>query len=158
MNAYEYGCRTPRYQGKFHRMTYVSTWLAVAAFAVVAAGILGGMIVVSWIIRPSVPELGKSMAYESGEPPTGTTRIRFNIQYYMVGLLFLIFDVETAFIVPWVVVYRSAIAEAGIWHALLPMLAFIGTLLAALIWAWRIGALRWVRTAAMRPRRGVGSE
>lgn len=139
-------------------MSYFSTWLAVAAFAVIAALILGGMIVASWILRPSVPEQGKRVPYESGEVPTGTTRIRFNIQYYMVALLFLVFDVETAFIVPWVVIYRSAVAEVGLWHALLPMLAFIGTLLAALIWAWRIGALRWVRTAPLRPDRGVSRE
>lgn len=139
-------------------MTYLSTWLAVAALAVIAAGILGGMAVASWILRPRVPEQGKTAVYESGEVPTGTTRIRFNIQYYMVALLFLVFDVETAFIIPWVVIYRSAIAEVGIWHALLPMLVFIGTLLAALIWAWRIGALKWIRTANLRAEGGVANE
>ena len=139
-------------------MSYLSTWLTVAAFALVAAVLLGSMLVISWMLRPTVREQGKSAVYESGEVPTGSTRVRFNIQYYMVALLFLVFDVETAFIIPWVVVYRSAIAEAGLWHALLPMLVFIGILLAALVWAWRIGALRWIRTAPTAVERRMTHE
>ena len=134
-------------------MTYLSTWMAVAALAVVALIIILGMIVASTIIRPRVPEQSKTTVYESGEVPTGSTRTRFNIQYYMVALLFVVFDVETAFIVPWVVIYREAVREVGILHALVPMLVFIGTLLAALVWAWRVGAIKWVRTTDVR--RGV---
>lgn len=137
-------------------MTYSSTWLAVAAFALVALLIPIGMIIVSRVIRPQVDEPGKQEVYESGEVPTGTSRTRYNIQYYMVALLFLIFDVETAFIIPWVVIYRDAIGEVGLAPVLLPMLIFLGTLFAALIWAWRTGALSWVRQeAAPRNRRGL---
>ena len=127
-------------------MSYLNTWLAVAALLLVALGIVGGMLLASKILRPRVTEQGKVEVYESGEVPTGTTRVRFNSQYYLVALLFLVFDVETAFIVPWVVVYQSAIAEVGLAHALVPMLVFLGTLLAALVWAWRIGAIAWVRS------------
>ena len=126
-------------------MTYLSTWLAVAAFALVVLLIPVGMVVVSRLLRPSVEEPGKAEVYESGEVPTGSPRTRFNMQYYMVALVFLVFDVETAFIIPWVVIYREAIAEVGLVHALVPMLVFLGTLLAALVWAWRIGALQWMR-------------
>lgn len=137
-------------------MTYSSTWLAVAAFALVALLIPIGMIIVSRVIRPQVDEPGKQEVYESGEVSTGTSRTRYNIQYYMVALLFLIFDVETAFIIPWVVIYRDAIGEVGLAPVLLPMLIFLGTLFAALIWAWRTGALSWVRQeAAPRNRRGL---
>lgn len=138
-------------------MSYFSTWLAVAAMALIVGGILVGMVIISKLLRPSVPEQGKREVYESGEVPTGTTRIQFNNQYYMVALVFLVFDVETAFIVPWVVVYRDAIAEVGLVHALAPMVVFIGVLLAALVWAWRIGALSWVRIAP-RLARGVAHE
>ncbi len=134
-------------------MTYLSTWVAVAALAAVALMIIFGMIVASMIIRPRVPEQSKNTVYESGEVPTGSTRTRFNIQYYMVALLFVVFDVETAFIVPWVVIYREAVREAGIVHALVPMLVFIGTLVFALVWAWRVGAIKWVRTSDVH--RGV---
>ena len=141
-------------------MTYLSTWMAVAAMALVAGLILGGMAIASWILRPRVPEQGKSAVYESGEVPTGTTRTRFNIQYYMVALLFLVFDVETAFIVPWVLIYRQAVPEVGLAHALVPMLVFIGTLLAALLWAWRIGAIQWSRRQlhTAPANRGAGHE
>lgn len=136
-------------------MSYLSTWLAVAALAIVVVIILVGMLIASAAIRPRVIEEGKTAIYESGEVPTGTTRIRFNIQYYMVALIFLVFDVEVAFIVPWVVIYRDAVTEVGLAHALLPMLAFIFTLLAALVWAWRIGALKWMRSIPYEARRGM---
>ncbi len=124
----------------------MSEWIAVGALAFVAVLIPVGMMVVSALLRPSVPEQGKRSTYESGEVPTGTTRIRFNIQYYMVALLFVVFDIETAFIFPWVVIYTDAIAEVGLLHALGPMLVFIGVLVAALVWAWRTGAVQWIKS------------
>ena len=124
----------------------MSTWIAIGALALVGLLIPLGMIAVSWLLRPSVPEQGKRAVYESGEVPTGTTRIRFNIQYYMVALLFVIFDVETVLILPWVVSYGDIVREAGLFHALAPMLAFIGILVAALAWAWRNGAVQWIRS------------
>ncbi|MFW6436236.1 MAG: NADH-quinone oxidoreductase subunit A [Halococcoides sp.] len=121
-------------------------WIAVGAFAVVAIAIPLSMMAVSALLRPSVPEPGKRATYESGEVPTGGTHVKFNIQYYMVALLFVIFDIETVLVVPWAVVYTDAIDIAGFARALVPMLAFVGILLAGLAWAWRNGAVRWVRS------------
>jgi NADH-quinone oxidoreductase subunit A len=121
-------------------------WIAVGALAVVAVAIPMAMMVVSRLLRPSVPEQGKRAVYESGEIPTGDTRIKFNIQYYMVALLFVVFDIETVLIFPWTVIYQEGVAEAGLADALLPMLLFIGILVVALAWAWRNGAVRWVRS------------
>ncbi|MFB6069045.1 MAG: NADH-quinone oxidoreductase subunit A, partial [Halobacterium sp.] len=72
----------------------------------------------------------------------------FNIQYYMVALLFVVFDIETVLIFPWTVIYRDALAlpGVGLTEALAPMLVFIGVLVVGLAWAWRKGAVRWVRT------------
>jgi NADH-quinone oxidoreductase subunit A len=121
-------------------------WIAIGALALVGVLIPLGMMAVSALIRPSVPEQGKRAVYESGEIPTGDTRIRFNIQYYMVALLFVVFDIETVLIFPWTVIYRDAVAgEAGLVAALVPMLVFIGVLVVGLAWAWRNGAVRWVR-------------
>lgn len=128
-------------------------WIAVGALALVALAIPFGMIVVSSLLRPSVPEQGKSLIYESGEIPTGTTRIRFNIQYYMVALLFVVFDIETVLILPWTVIYRDAVANAGIVSALVPMLVFIGVLAIGLAWAWRNGAVRWIKSPRAERRR-----
>ena len=123
----------------------MNPWIAIAALAAIAVLIPLGMMAVSWLLRPTVPEQGKRATYESGEIPTGNTRIRFNIQYYMVALLFVVFDIETVLIFPWTVIYRDAVASAGLVPALVPMLVFIGVLVVGLVWAWRNGAVRWVR-------------
>ncbi|WP_435195358.1 NADH-quinone oxidoreductase subunit A [Natronomonas sp. EA1] len=119
-------------------------WIAIGALALVALVIPMSMVVISSLLRPSVPEQGKRAIYESGEIPTGNTRIRFNIQYYMVALLFVVFDIETVLIFPWTVIYRDAVTQFGLGAALVPMLVFIGVLLIGLGWAWRNGAVRWV--------------
>ncbi|PSQ08780.1 NADH-quinone oxidoreductase subunit A [Halobacteriales archaeon QS_5_68_33] len=121
-------------------------WIAIGALGLVALAIPVSMIVMSRLLRPSIPEQGKRAVYESGEVPTGDTRIRFNIQYYMVALLFVVFDIETVLIFPWTVIYSDAVSEVGLARALLPMLAFIGVLVVALGWAWRNGAVRWIRS------------
>ncbi|MWV65268.1 NAD(P)H-quinone oxidoreductase subunit 3 [Halorubrum sp. JWXQ-INN 858] len=125
----------------------MSDWIAIGALAAVGLFIPLGMMVVSALIRPSVPEQGKSTIYESGETPTGTTRIRFNIQYYMVALLFVVFDIETVLLFPWAVIYRPAL-EQGVpmWDLLWPMLAFVGILAVGLVWAWRTGAVKWTKS------------
>jgi len=121
-------------------------WIAIGALTLVALVIPLSMLGISALLRPRVPEQGKTAVYESGEVPTGGTRIRFNIQYYMVALLFVVFDIETVLIFPWTVIYRDAIEIAGLAKALVPMLVFIGVLVIALAWAWRNGAVQWVRS------------
>ena len=121
-------------------------WIAVGALALVGIAIPMSMIVVSSLLRPSVPEQGKRATYESGEVPTGSTRIRFNIQYYMIALLFVVFDIETVLIFPWALIYSDAVAEFGLTSVLGPMLVFIAVLVIGLGWAWRNGAVRWVKS------------
>ncbi|WP_135663703.1 NADH-quinone oxidoreductase subunit A [Halorhabdus rudnickae] len=121
-------------------------WIAIGALAVVGLAIPLAMMAVSALLRPSVPEQSKRATYESGEVPTGDTRIRFNIQYYMVALLFVVFDIETVLIFPWTVIYSDAVDAVGLGPALLPMVVFIGILAVGLAWAWRNGAVRWVRS------------
>ena len=123
-----------------------NAWIAIGALAVVGLAIPLGMMAASSLLRPSVPEQGKSTTYESGEVPTGSSRhIRFNIQYYMVALLFVVFDIETVLIFPWTLIYSDAVSAVGLSRVLLPMAAFLGILVVGLAWAWRNGAVRWVR-------------
>jgi len=137
-----------------HTETRMSDWIAIGALAVVAVVIPLSMMFVSWLIRPSVPEQGKRATYESGEIPTGSSRrVKFNIQYYMVALLFVIFDIETAFIVPWTVIFDGAVGEAGFVRAFAPMAVFIGLLVVGLAWAWRNGAVEWVRSVRAERQR-----
>jgi NADH-quinone oxidoreductase subunit A len=130
-------------------------WIAIGALAVVALAIPITMMVVSSLLRPRVVEQGKTATYESGEVPTGSSqKIKFNIQYYMVALLFVIFDIETVLIFPWTVIYRDAVGAVGMTQALLPMVVFIGILVIGLGWAWRNGAVKWVRS----PRATKGAD
>ncbi|MDJ1430763.1 NADH-quinone oxidoreductase subunit A [Halostagnicola sp. A-GB9-2] len=126
----------------------MNEWIAVGMLAFVGLLIPLGMMAVSYLIRPSVPETSKRATYESGEVPTGGTRIRFNIQYYMVALLFLIFDIETVLLFPWAVVYLDAVESDAVSLAeiLGPMLIFVAILLVGLAWAWRSGAVQWARS------------
>jgi NADH-quinone oxidoreductase subunit A len=122
-------------------------WIAIGALALVAVIIPLSMMAISALLRPSVPEQGKRATYESGEIPTGSSRqIRFNIQYYMVALLFVVFDIETVLIFPWTVIYGDAVGQVGLVRALVPMLVFLGTLVVGLAWAWRNGAVEWIRS------------
>ncbi|PSP88801.1 NADH-quinone oxidoreductase subunit A [Halobacteriales archaeon QS_4_69_34] len=123
----------------------MNPWIAIGALTFVAIAIPLSMMGLSSLLRPSVPAQGKRAIYESGEVPTGSTRIRFNIQYYMVALLFVVFDIETVLIFPWTVIYREAVGEVGLLSALAPMLGFIAILVVGLAWAWRKGAVQWVR-------------
>jgi NADH-quinone oxidoreductase subunit A len=133
----------------------MNPWIAIGALAVVAVGIPVGMMAASWLLRPTVPEQGKRATYESGEIPTGTPReFTFNIQYYMVALLFVVFDIETVLIFPWTVVYRGAVEDGELFVALAPMLVFVGILVVGLVWAWRNGAVEWIRS----PSAGTGTE
>ena len=123
----------------------MNPWIAIGALALMGVGIPLGMMAASAILRPSVPEQGKSATYESGEIPTESAiGIQFNVQYYMVALLFVVFDIETVLVFPWAVIYSPAL-EAGVplTDLLLPMLVFVGVLLVGLVWAWRQGAVSW---------------
>ena len=124
----------------------MNPWIAVGMLALVGVSIPLAMMAVSWLLRPSVPEQGKRAIYESGEVPTGDTRIRFNIQYYTVALLFVVFDVETVLIFPWALIYSDAVAEFGLGPVLGPMLVFLTVLVIGLGWAWRTGAVRWIKS------------
>ncbi len=132
----------------------MNSWIAVGALALMGLAIPLSMMQMSSMLRPSVPEQGKNAVYESGEIPTGDTRIRFNIQYYMVALLFVVFDIETVLIFPWTVIYRSAL-EAGVTLGtiLYPMLLFIAVLVVGLVWAWRNGAVSWVKSSRTSGRK-----
>lgn len=126
----------------------MNDWIAIGALALVGVLIPLGMMTASSLLRPTVPETSKRATYESGEVPTGGTYIRFNIQYYMVGLLFLVFDIETVLLFPWAVVYADALdsPEYGMVEALGPMVLFVAILLVGLAWAWRNGAVEWARS------------
>lgn len=97
-----------------------------------------GMVVASHLLSPTRKTAVKSAPYESGMDPIGDTRARFSISFYVVALLFIVFDVETVFLVPWAVVMRE-VGMAGFVTAAM----FIFILTVGLVYEWKKGALEW---------------
>jgi NADH-quinone oxidoreductase subunit A len=97
-------------------------------------------LIFSWMVRPRKPNQEKATSYECGERTIGTSWVRFNIRFYVIALLFIIFDVEILLLFPWGVVYR----ELGL-IAFIEMLVFIGLLLVGLAYLWKKGDLEWVK-------------
>lgn len=110
--------------------------LGLYFFAVLA--IVGGMIGISALLGERHRERATDEPFESGIAPTGSAQLRVPVQFYVMAMLFVIFDMEAAFIFAWAV----AVPEAG-WLGFGEMLIFIGILLVALIYLWRVGALEW---------------
>jgi NADH-quinone oxidoreductase subunit A len=107
------------------------------------------------LIRPQIPNLEKGAIYECGEPSIGTSWVQFDLRFYIVALVYLIFDVEVALFYPWAVAYGNAANEptaAAAFQlrqvAIVDMLFFFGVLLVGFAYLWRFGYLDWVRSAA----------
>jgi NADH-quinone oxidoreductase subunit A len=119
---------------------FLTSYSAVLAFLVVAIAFLVVNLLVWKVIRPSRFSEEKLTTYECGENPTGSAWIQFNIRFYVFALIFIIFDVEAVFLLPWAVVFR----QLG-FFAFLEGLVFIGILVVALAYVWSKGDLEWVR-------------
>jgi NADH-quinone oxidoreductase subunit A len=113
-------------------------YLSVVIFGVAAAGMVGAMLGVGRLLRPNRPQPQKHIVYESGVDPVGTGWTQSQIRYYVFALLFVMFDVEAAFLFPWAV-RLDALGTFG----LVEMVVFIAILALALLYAWRKGVLRW---------------
>jgi NADH-quinone oxidoreductase subunit A len=114
------------------------SYLAVGLFASLGFILVGLLLFLSWLVRPSRPQAQKYISYESGVDPVGDMWSQSQVRYYIFALLFVMFDVEAVFIFPWAT--RVELYGA---FGLIEMLAFIGILLLGLVYAWRKGVLRW---------------
>ena len=124
--------------------SFLTTHASILVFLLAGVGFLAFNLVLWRIIRPSRFSEEKLTTYECGENPTGSAWIQFNIRFYVFALIFIIFDVEAVFLLPWAVVFRQLAQEQG----LLPFvegLVFIAILVVALAYVWRKGDLEWVR-------------
>jgi len=111
--------------------------------------------VLSRLLRPRVHDEEKLTTYECGEPPIGDSWVRFDIRFYAVALVFLVFDVEVAFLYPWGVVFRELAPIAGRF-VFLEMLVFVVVLLAGFVYVWVKGDLDWIKSAASHGSTGEG--
>ena len=110
----------------------------VLLFLILGAIVVAGGLIVNRLIRPKRPTPEKLTTYECGEDPIGSPWIKFNIRFYTVALVFLIFEVEIVFLFPWAVIYRNL----GLF-AFIEMVIFIVILLVGYAYAWVKGDLEW---------------
>jgi len=111
-----------------------------------AIGLGATILILSNLLGPKRPSKIKSEAFECGNPSSGTAREQFNVRFYLVAILFLVFDIEAVFIYPWAVVFgRSAKGEGSVSPALalIELFVFVAIILVGLAYAWRKGALEW---------------
>jgi NADH-quinone oxidoreductase subunit A len=121
----------------------LENYLPVLLQIVIACGFAGATLLVSKLLgKSSKPNAMKDSAYECGMLPIGEAQPRFSVKFYIVAMLFVLFDIEVVFMYPWAVIYKDTLAAQG-GAILLTMLGFVGILGVAFAYAWKKGALSW---------------
>lgn len=123
-------------------------YIPVFIFALMAAAVPGVTLVLFRLIRPTSNAIGaKLKPYECGIPAESDARARYSVRFYIVAILFVIFDVETIFLFPWALFYFHSTGTSGMnapFYALASMFVFLGILVIGYVWLYRKGALEWV--------------
>ena len=120
--------------------SYPELYFPVLVQAVIAMVLAAALITISYVFGKRIRNRVKDMPYESGIVPTGDARQRFSVKFYLVAMLFILFDIEAIFLYPWVVVYR----EPGLAKFLFgEMLVFVILILSGFFYIWKKGALDW---------------
>jgi NADH-quinone oxidoreductase subunit A len=115
-------------------------FLILLAFVIVNAV---GMIAASHFLGPRRPTAVKRAPYESGMPPLGSAHERFSVKFYLVAMLFIVFDIETVFLIPWGTIYFSGTSQSGMGFLLVEMLVFLAILFVGYLYVWKRGAFEW---------------
>jgi NADH-quinone oxidoreductase subunit A len=113
-------------------------YLPIVLFIGIAAAISLALVVAPFLLAPSKPDPEKLSAYECGFNAFGDARMKFDVRFYLVAILFIIFDLEVAFLFPWAI-SLGAIGVFGFWS----MVVFLGVLTVGFIYEWKKGALEW---------------
>jgi NADH-quinone oxidoreductase subunit A len=118
--------------------TYLAEYLPILIFLAIAIGLAGIIILASMVIAPQKPDREKLSPYECGFEPFEDARSKFDVRFYLVAILFIIFDLEVAFLFPWAVSLGN-IGLFGFWS----MILFLAVLTVGFVYEWRKGALEW---------------
>ncbi len=118
----------------------LENWTPVLVFLILVTGFAIVSLFGSWLLGMKKPRPEKLVPYECGMQPVGTARDRFSVKFYLIAMLFLLFDIEAVFLFPWAVVYRD-LKLFGFFE----MLLFIVAILGGYIYIWKKGALEWER-------------
>ena len=119
--------------------TFGSNWVIVALMLTAAFAMGMTLLILNWVMAPSKPSWIKAAPYESGIPNVTPVQPRYTPRFYIIAMLFVIFDIEAIFMFPWAVLFD----DLGL-YGFVEMLVFIALLFVGYIYAWRKGALEWV--------------
>lgn len=120
--------------------SYLSNYAPIFIHLLLAAGLAAALILISWLVGERKPGPGKLTPYECGMPPTGDAREPFAVKFYLVAMLFILFDVEAVFFIPWAVIFRDLKM-----FGFVEMFLYVVILLAGYFYLWKKGALDWSR-------------
>jgi len=121
---------------------YLLEYLPIVIFTGIAAVIGLGFMLAAWTLAPSNPDSEKPSAYECGFNAFDDARMKFDVRFYLVSILFIIFDLEVAFLFPWAVSMFD-LSREGMVFAFWSMMVFLGVLTVGFIYEWKKGALEW---------------
>ena len=123
----------------------LSTYYPIFIFLVLAVGVAAGAMAAAHLVGPRRRTAVKDMPYESGMDPIGDARQRFDVKFYLIAILFLVFDVELLFLYPWAAAYQEGTISQPAFRTIvfLEVLAFLATVVVAYVYAWRKGVFRW---------------
>lgn len=124
---------------------YFARYLPLLIHLVVVGVVAGAIVTLSWIIGYRRPTRAKLSPYECGMTPVGDARERFSVKFYLVAMLFILFDIEAVFLYPWAVILRD-LKLFGFFE----MLVYIGIVLVGLLYVWKKGVLDWNQVSAQR--------
>lgn len=144
------------------RMTLIDHYQAVLIFLLVGVAMVVAPMLMLSLLRPRKPSLEKAMPYECGKDAVGDAHVCFDLRFYTDALIFVVFDVEAAFMFPWARVYRSFCDRGLSGFALAEGAIFAGVLLLGLIYVWAKGDIDWVKSLQAQPgivrKEGVAPE
>ncbi|MCX6620725.1 MAG: NADH-quinone oxidoreductase subunit A [Acidobacteria bacterium] len=139
--------------------SYTEIYFPVVVQIIIALAVAAGMIGASFLLGKKVRNRVKDTPYESGMQPVGSARERFSVKFYLVAMIFILFDIEAMFLYPWAVVFRELKM-----FAFMEMLVFVALILAGFFYIWKKGALDWAaggtgtpKTRALPPEASIQS-
>jgi len=122
----------------------VGSWAPIVLLIVIAVGFAVSNIILSVLVGPGRTGQVKESTYESGMVPFGDARRRFNVRFYIVAMIFLVFDVDIIFFYPWASIYAENVQKSSMGGAILiEMVVFVAILMLAYLYAWGKGVFRW---------------
>ncbi len=133
----------------------ISEFGKILVFLITGLVMTGALLFLNKLIAPDKPNPEKLSSYECGEEPTGSSWVQLNSRFYVIALIFLLFDVEMVFIFPWATVFGNhdliAEDERWGWLSLTEMFVFMGILILGLVYVWAKGDLQWIKTKIVQP-------